>query len=192
MKLFNSIEQKSLDTKHNGHLDAFSNDWKILEDMHLSPTDKNQPKTMNTHLHVLIGYPNLYRVHKEEKVKESLKNLINLFFDKIIDTERGGLNLFFDFDWTHKSDNDSFGHDMETSWLLWDALNALGDEEIIKKAKPIIFKMVEHCLTYDKDGGLMSSGKEEKVADTDKFWWVQTETVIALLNAYQLTKEKNM
>ena len=192
MQLFNSIELKSLDPKHNGYLDAFSNDWKMLEDMRLSPTDKNEPKTMNTHLHVLIGYANLYRVHKDEKVKASLTNLINLFFDKIIDTERGALNLFFDFDWTHKSDNDSYGHDMETSWLLWDAVNVLGDEEIIKKAKPIVIKMVEHSLrcAYDKDGGLMSNGKDEKVADTDKCWWVQTETVIALLNAYQLTKEK--
>ena len=192
MQLFNSIELKSLDPKHNGYLDAFSNDWKILEDMRLSPTDKNEPKTMNTHLHVLIGYANLYRVHKDEKVKASLTNLINLFFDKIIDTERGALNLFFDFDWTHKSDNDSYGDDMETSWLLWDAVNVLGDEEIIKKAKPIVIKMVEHSLrcAYDKDGGLMSNGKDEKVADTDKCWWVQTETVIALLNAYQLTKEK--
>ena len=192
MKLFNSIEQKSLDTKYNGYLDAFSSDWKMLEDMRLSPTDKNEPKTMNTHLHILIGYANLYRVHKDDKVKESLKNLINLFFDKLIDTERGAINLFFDFDWTHKSDNDSYGHDMETSWLLWDAVNVLGDEEIIKKAKPIVLKMVEHSLrcAFDKDGGLMSSGKDEKVADTDKCWWVQTETVIALLNAYQLTKDK--
>ena len=192
MNLFNAIELKSLDPKHNGYLDAFSHDWKVLEDMRLSPTDKNEPKTMNTHLHILIGYANLYRVHKDEKVKASLTNLINLFFDKIIDTERGALNLFFDVDWTHKSDNDSYGHDMECSWLLWDAVNVLGDEEIIKKAKPIVLKMVDHSLrcAFDKDGGLMSSGKDEKVADTDKCWWVQTETVIALLNAYQLTKEK--
>ena len=192
MDLFDSVEKYSFDPKHNGYLDAFSQDWKVLEDMRLSPADKNEPKTMNTHLHILIGYANLYRVHKDEKVKKALKNLIELFFDKIIDTKRGALNLFFDVDWTHKSDNDSYGHDMETSWLLWDAVNVLGDEEIIKKAKPIVLQMVDHSLkcAFDKDGGLMSNGKDEKVADTDKCWWVQTETVIALMNAYQLTKDE--
>ena len=192
MKLFDSIEKHSLDPKYNGYLDAFSQDWAVLQDMRLSPTDKNEPKTMNTHLHILIGYACLYRVHKDERVGKALKNLIELFFDKIIDTERGALNLFFDVDWTHKSDNDSYGHDMETSWLLWDAVNVLGDEEIIKKARPIVIKMVEHSLKcgYDKDGGLMLGGKDEKVSDPNKCWWGQTETVIALLNAYQMTKEE--
>ena len=192
MKLFDSIEKHSLDPKFNGYLDAFSQDWAVLQDMRLSPTDKNEPKTMNTHLHILIGYACLYRVHKDERVGKALKNLIELFFDKIIDTERGALNLFFDVDWTHKSDNDSYGHDMETSWLLWDAVNVLGDEEIIKKARPIVIKMVEHSLKcgYDKDGGLMLGGKDEKVSDPNKCWWGQTETVIALLNAYQMTKEE--
>lgn len=192
MKLFDSIEKHSLDPKYNGYLDAFSQDWAVLQDMRLSPTDKNEPKTMNTHLHILIGYACLYRVHKDEKVGKALKNLIELFFDKIIDTERGALNLFFDVDWTHKSDNDSYGHDMETSWLLWDAVNVLGDEEIIKKAKPIVIKMVDHSLKcgYDKDGGLMLGGKDENVSDPNKCWWGQTETVIALLNAYQITKEE--
>ena len=192
MKLFDSIEKHSLDPKYNGYLDAFSQDWAVLQDMRLSPTDKNEPKTMNTHLHILIGYACLYRVHKDERVGKALKNLIQLFFDKIIDTERGALNLFFDVDWTHKSDNDSYGHDMETSWLLWDAVNVLGDEEIIKKARPIVIKMVEHSLKcgYDKDGGLMLGGKDENVSDPNKCWWGQTETVIALLNAYQMTKEE--
>ena len=192
MKLFDSIEKHSLDPKYNGYLDAFSQDWAVLQDMRLSPTDKNEPKTMNTHLHILIGYACLYRVHKDERVGKALKNLIELFFDKIIDTERGALNLFFDVDWTHKSDNDSYGHDMETSWLLWDAVNVLGDEEIIKKARPIVIKMVEHSLRcgYDKDGGLMLGGKDENVSDPNKCWWGQTEAVIALLNAYQMTKEE--
>ena len=192
MKLFDSIEKHSLDPKYNGYLDAFSQDWAVLQDMRLSPTDKNEPKTMNTHLHILIGYACLYRVHKDERVGKALKNLIELFFDKIIDTERGALNLFFDIDWTHKSDNDSYGHDMETSWLLWDAVNVLGDEEIIKKARPIVIKMVEHSLRcgYDKDGGLMLGGKDENVSDPNKCWWGQTEAVIALLNAYQMTKEE--
>lgn len=192
MKLFDSIEKHSLDPKYNGYLDAFSQDWAVLQDMRLSPTDKNEPKTMNTHLHILIGYACLYRVHKDERVGKALKNIIELFFDKIIDTERGALNLFFDVDWTHKSDNDSYGHDMETSWLLWDAVNVLGDEEIIKKARPIVIKMVEHSLKcgYDKDGGLMLGGKDENVSDPNKCWWGQTETVIALLNAYQMTKEE--
>ena len=192
MLLFDSVEKHALDSKYNGYIEAFGEDWSNLEDMRLSPADKNEPKTINTHLHILMGYTSLYRVLKEEKVKKALKNIIEVFLNKIIDTERGATTLFFALDWTHKSDNDIYGIDVETSWILWDAVNVLGDEEIIKKTKPIVLKMVEHSLkcAFDKDGGLMSSGKDEKVTDTDKGWWAQTEIVIALLNAYQLTHEE--
>ena len=93
MLLFDSMEKHALDSKYNGYIDAFAEDWSNLEDMRLSPADKNEPKTLNTHLHILMGYTSLYRVLKEEKVKKALKNIIEVFLNKIIDTERGSTTL---------------------------------------------------------------------------------------------------
>ena len=186
--LFDVIEKYSFDKERNGYYEAYSKEWKLLEDMRLSEIDKNDPKTMNTHLHILEAYTNLYRVYKEEKVQKALKNLIvNVFVGKIINVEKGYFDLFFAEDWKH-----SYGHDIEGSWLLWEAAEVLGDEEVKKQIKPICLKMAEQALQVglDKDGGLMMDGTDGVVENSDKHWWVQAESVVGFMNAYQLSKEE--
>jgi mannobiose 2-epimerase len=191
--LFDVIEKYSFDKERNGYYEAYSKEWKLLEDMRLSEIDKNDPKTMNTHLHILEAYTNLYRVYKEEKVQKALKNLIvNVFVGKIINVEKGYFDLFFAEDWKHESKNNSYGHDIEGSWLLWEAAEVLGDEEVKKQIKPICLKMAEQALQVglDKDGGLMMDGTDGVVENSDKHWWVQAESVVGFMNAYQLSKEE--
>ena len=76
-------------------MEAFTKDWKLIEDMRLSDKDENEKKTMNTHLHILEPYTNLYRVWKDEHLKKQLRNLILIFTDKILDHRTYHLNLFF-------------------------------------------------------------------------------------------------
>ena len=57
----------------------------MLEDLRLSAKDANEKKTTNTHLHILEAYTNLYRVWKDKELEHKLRNLVNLFLDKIID-----------------------------------------------------------------------------------------------------------
>jgi len=66
----------------NGYLEAYSRDWVLLEDLRLSEKDANEKKTMNTHLHILEAYTNLYRVWKDTKLARQLKNLISIFLKK--------------------------------------------------------------------------------------------------------------
>ena len=193
VELFKTIEKYSFDKEKNGYFEAYSRDWKLLEDLRLSDKDKNDPKTMNTHLHILEAYTNLYRIWKDDSLKKALENLIeNIFLGKIINKEKGYFDLFFSEDWTHQSKNNSYGHDIEGSWLLWEAAEVLGDQRIKELCKPVCISMAEQALRdgLDKDGGLMSEGTDGVVEDSDKHWWPQAEAVVGFMNAYQLTDDE--
>lgn len=187
IELYRLIEKHSFDTEKNGYLEAFTEDWQPIADMRLSEKDANEQKTMNTHLHILEPYSNLYRVWKNDSLKSQLKNLIEVFLDKIIDTQTGHLRLFFDADWNDKSRSVSFGHDIEASWLLYEAALVLNDAEVLEKVKKIVPRIVkaseeglqlDGSMMYEKD---INTGHEDK----ERHWWVQGETVIGFLNHYQ-------
>lgn len=192
ISLFDCIEKYSFDPKLNGYFEAYSREWVLLEDLRLSDKDKNDPKTMNTHLHILEAYTCLYRVWREERLQKALKNLIEVTYNKIINKEKGYFDLFFGADWSHHSKNNSYGHDIEGSWLLWEACEVLGDEETLEICKPICIKMAEQSLRdgVDADGGIMSEGTDGVVEDSDKHWWPQAESLVGFMNAYQLTGDE--
>jgi cellobiose epimerase len=95
-ELYNTIEQYSFDIKNNGYFEAFARNWELLEDVRLSAKDPNASKTMNTHLHIIEAYANLYEVWKDEGLKEKIENLLFLFHHHFIDKKSGHLILFFD------------------------------------------------------------------------------------------------
>jgi cellobiose epimerase len=122
-----------------------------------------------------------------------LRNLINLFLDKIIDPHSSHLNLFFDENWECKSAITSYGHDIESSWLLYEAALELHDPIIIEKAKDICLKIVESAkeglhpdgsLIYEKDNATGHT-------DFDRHWWPQAEAVVGFYNAFELTGNNN-
>lgn len=185
--LFHLIEKYSFDSEKNGYLEAFTQEWQLIEDMRLSDKDVNEQKTMNTHLHILEPYTNLYRVWKDDLLKKQLKNLIGVFLNKIINAKTNHLDLFFDADWNNKGDSVSFGHDIEASWLVHEAALVLEDEETIhtvEKVVPLIVNAAEKGLL--PDGSMMYERNiDTQHEDTERHWWVQAETVIGFLNHYQ-------
>ncbi len=187
VKLFKTIEVHSFDTQNNGYLEAFTQDWQLIEDMRLSEKDANEKKTMNTHLHILEPYTNLYRVWKDDSLKKQLKNLINLFLDKIIDHETNHLNLYFNNNWNSKCDIVSYGHDIEASWLMYEAALVLDEPEILEKVRtivPLIVKAAEEGLQLD--GGMVyEKNNQTGHLDTERHWWVQAEAVIGFVNHFQ-------
>jgi mannobiose 2-epimerase len=191
ISLYRDIERHSFDDKNNGYFEAFTREWEPIEDLRLSAKDQNESKTMNTHLHILEAYTNLYRVWKDDELKAKLKNLIELFQNKFVN-ENGNLNLFFDDEWNLKSDLISFGHDIESSWLIQEAAEVLGDKSLIEKSKILAVKIAKENLKgIDEDGGLYyeyfpSTGEW----DMDKHWWPQGEAMVAYLNAYQISNDK--
>jgi mannobiose 2-epimerase len=159
--------------------------------MRLSEKDANEPKSMNSHLHLLEPYTNLYRYWKNPLLAESIRKLIRIFLDKIIDKKTAHFNLFFDMDWNVKSSIVSYGHDIEGSWLLCEAAEELGDENLIKEVNEIALHMVDVTRDEgsDKDYSVFSEC-EGKHLDTDKHWWPQAEAMVGYTNAWKLTGDK--
>jgi mannobiose 2-epimerase len=185
--LFGCIEEYSLDPINGGYLEAFSRDWTDLEDLRLSDKDANEKKTMNTHLHILEAYTNLYRVWPDEDLGKKIRDLLEVFDHYIIDKQTYHLNLFFDENWHSKSKIISFGHDIEASWLLLEAAEALGDKNLIDKFKLLGVEMATSTIGgLDKKGGL-NYELEAGLWNKEKHWWVQAEAMVGFLNAFQIS-----
>ena len=190
---FALIEKHSRDTARRGYFEAFARDWSPLADLRLSDKDANEAKTMNTHLHVLEAYTNLFGVALNGKVREALFSLAELFPEKFIDPDTAHLRLFFDENWAPKSDLVSFGHDIETAWLLCDAAEALGDPALLKTMRAAAVRIADRTLVSGldpADGGLWNEADALGLTDRNKDWWPQAEAVVGFLNALNISGEQ--
>lgn len=189
-ELFWSIEKHFSDKTYGGYIEALDETWKPLDDMRLSPKDANWPKSMNTHLHLLEPYTNLYRCWENPVLAKAIKQLIRIFLDKIIDRQTAHFNLFFDLDWTVKSDIVSFGHDIEGAWLLCEAAEAIGDHDLATEVKQVALRMVDATMQEgrDQDGALFNERHGDHL-DSDKHWWPQAEALVGFINAWQLSND---
>lgn len=187
-ELFWTIEKNFKDKQHGGYIEALDEKWNRLDDMRLSIKEANWPKSMNTHLHILEPYTNLYRCWKNPILAKSIEQIIRVFLDRIIDKETAHFNLLFDSDWTVKTSTVSYGHDIEGSWLLVEAAQELGDLALIKEVNEMALRMVDVTQSegVDIDGSLFNE-REGKHLDTDKHWWPQAEAMVGYVNAWQIT-----
>jgi mannobiose 2-epimerase len=193
IRIFNLIEDKSLDPVNKGYIEAMSNDWQMIEDVRLSDKDSNSVKTMNTHLHILEAYTNLYRCNPVGKIKTALSDLIQLYCDQFIDVRMGRLKLFFDINWKENMTHHSFGHEIESAWLLFEAAKVLGQDEIMRYIVPFIDAMVERVTRegISPNGGIYNERTPDGTYDTMQDWWPQAEAVVGFYDAYQRTKKKD-
>ncbi|HTD60870.1 MAG TPA: AGE family epimerase/isomerase, partial [Gemmatimonadaceae bacterium] len=103
IRLFELIERHAHDAQYGGYEEAFSRDWVRLSDVRLSAEDRDERKSMNTHLHLLEAYTNLYRVWPDALLWKRIEEIVRLFLDHIVSAKTGHLGLFFDGDWKPKS-----------------------------------------------------------------------------------------
>lgn len=187
VNLFKVIEKYSLDSVYGGYTDAFSEQWEKITDMRLSQKDMNAVKTMNTHLHILEAYTNLYRVWKDDGLKNKLEELLRLIAVKIVDPDTCHFRMFFAENWESLSSAISYGHDIEGSWLLCEAAEALEDPALVYKMRELAVKMVDAVLTEGFDtvyGGIYYEASSPTQIDFRKEWWPQAETIAGLINLW--------
>lgn len=192
IELFHTLERYSYDKDYKGYFEALTREWQETNDNSLSEKDLNEKKSMNTHLHVMEGYTNLYRVWKSDELHAKLKEIIEITIQHIVNAENAHFILFFDEKWNGRSEHISYGHDIEGSWLLVEAAEVLGEHALLEEAKAMAIRMAEATFNegVDEDGGLLNEGGPHGLIDTDKDWWPQAEAVVGFYNAYQLTGEE--
>ena len=213
IRLFDCIEQHALDPQYGGYIEATTRDWQPIADMRLSDLDQNYPKSQNTHLHIIEPYTNLLRALKElppsaassskpaagplcsgaaaapqAGVEAALRRLIDIFTDRILNPETHHLDLFFEMDWTRGGGRlESYGHDIECSWLMHEAALVLGDKDVLARVEPIV-RMVAQASEkgLNADGSMTHEANlDTGYVDADRHWWVQAENVVGWMNIYQ-------
>jgi len=192
-QLFIAIEKYSFDPEKGGYLEAFAQNWDELPDLRLSAKDANEKKTMNTHLHILEAYTNLYRIWPDELLEKQIRRLIHNFLEYMIDPKTHRLILFLDENWQPKSDTVSYGHDIEASWLLLEAAEVLNDEMLLLQVKKECVAMARAAASgLDADGSMYYEYEpQHQHLSKDRHWWVQAEAMVGFLNAWQLTGEQH-
>ncbi|HYP18021.1 MAG TPA: AGE family epimerase/isomerase, partial [Opitutus sp.] len=188
ISVFRLLETHARERTAGGYLEAFSREWQPIADMRLSAVDLNEPKSQNTHLHVMEAYTNLLRVWNDDSLRRTQRELVELMLARIVDAGTGHLGLFFANDWSLRSDRISYGHDIEAAWLFTEAADVLGDAALIARVRALARQIADVTLAegVDTDGAVFNEGSPRGLTNTNKEWWPQAEAVVGFLNAYQL------
>ncbi|MHC1748697.1 MAG: AGE family epimerase/isomerase [Cellulosilyticaceae bacterium] len=193
LQLFDQVE--STCTDDFGYQEAFAREWLPISNEKLSDNEKLQEegviaqKTMNTLLHVLEAYTELYRVGKVKRVGTRLRDILKYVKNKVYNEKEEKLGVFFDEQMNSICNMHSYGHDIEAAWLLDRAAEVLGDEEILKQTyaytKRIAYKIKQEAF----DGVAINNERFNEEIDTTRVWWVQAESIVGFINAYEKTKD---
>ena len=184
-KDFFRLIEKCHDDRLGGYLEAYTRDWQPIEDMRLSEKEASEKKTMNTHLHVLEPYTNLLRIWKDKELVVAQRRLIDIFATKILDRKTNHLDLFFDEEWNARYKAISYGHDIEASWLLFEAAEVLGDKELLDRIKGISLEIADAASEGLEIDGSMAYERVGDHTDGERHWWVQAEAVVGYMYAYE-------
>ncbi len=206
ISLFRVIEEHSFDARCKGYYEAFARDWQLLQDLRLSEKDDNGQKTMNTHLHILEAYSNLYKCWPDSLLRQQIIGLLEVFDCYMVNHHSGHLLLFFNEDWQSRSTLISYGHDIEAAWLLQEAAETIGDEEWITRTRALALRIATAAIEgLDDDGGLWyeqnpspatlvpSTNSLAPIVDPivrEKHWWPQAEAMVGFLHVWQVSGDE--
>lgn len=187
-ELFHIIEGKCTD--EIGYKEAFDKEFHEIENDKLSENGVIAEKTMNTLLHVFEAYTELYRVAKLPEVGERLHWIMETFAHKVYNPELHRQEVFFDKNMKSILDLHSYGHDIETAWLIDRGVEVLGDPKMEELLSPITKDLTAQIYKVAFNGHSLANECEKGVVNTHRIWWVQAETVIGFLNGYQKDPSK--
>jgi len=186
MEVFEIAESRFADEV--SYRECFTRDWQTRDNAELSENGINADKTMNSVLHLIEAYTELYRVAKNTRVAERLRFLLSLTYDKIYDKDNARLLVFFDDGMNPLGDVHSYGHDIEAAWLMDRAVQIAKDElpnglfndilamnrKLAEKVYEAAFDEGEKAMNYENDGGRINK---------TRVWWAEAEAVVGFVKA---------
>ncbi len=190
--LYHTIEEKCLDEE--GYFEAFSREFIPVSNDKLSENGVIAERTMNTLLHVLEAYTELYRADAFFQVGDSLREILRIFKTRVYNAEKEICEVFFDKEYHSLIALESYGHDIEASWLISRACEALDDKAYFEEMLPVIKGLAKGAYEngIDMKNHAMNNECENGTVSAKKVWWVQAEAVTGFYNAYQLQPEQTM
>lgn len=189
ISLYHIMVKHGYDPVNGGYFEAFARDWSMLPDQRLSSKDANEKKSMNTNLHVLEAFANLYLIWPDEELKKHVSNLLLAFADRVVDDATGHLHLFFDEQWRVKPGVYSYGHDVEASWLLPECAKAINDDSLTSLMEGLAVKMATAAFEGLNEHGALwyEYDPYKKHLVKEMHWWPQAEAMVGFYNAWQTT-----
>ncbi|MBP3649800.1 MAG: AGE family epimerase/isomerase [Clostridia bacterium] len=186
-KIFDIIESKC--RNEGGYLEAYTRDFRPASNEKLSENDVMATRTMNTLLHVFEGYSGLYQATKDARLEARIREMMDIFVSKIYNYDLHRQEVFFDADYNTLIDLHSYGHDIESAWLLDWGCSLLEDKQLNAKVIPIFTEMAQNVYEKAYHGAGLYNECERGVDDKKRIWWVQAETVVGFMNAWQRNPE---
>ena len=186
VSLYEKLEEVALDKENDGYWECYSADWSVRTDK-LHSMAHGSTKSMNTHLHLIEAYTSLLRVYDTPKMREDTLRHFRIMTEKVLNQESGHYFMYLNDDWSHTDLVESYGHDIEGSWLMNECAQVLGDAELIARSEEIAGQIAEACLkSIMPDGSMLDEGTPDgKFLDDRRVWWIQAENVVGMLNAWQ-------
>lgn len=188
MKLFRIIEDRCMDA--GGYGEAYKPDFSPESNEKLSENGVMATRTMNTLLHVLEAYAELYRANGNEEVRQAGVKCLERFLNVMYSKDKHRLEVFFDEAYKPLLDMQSFGHDIEASWLMWDAVECMIPAAEQAPYKAMCLDLADAVYTRAMTDHGLKNEMVDGVVDELRIWWVQAETLLGFSNAYDLTGEK--
>lgn len=186
--LYRLVEEKCTD--EFGYLEAFDREFRPVTNEKLSENGVLAGKTMNTLLHVFEAYSGLYKASKDRNVEKSLRRILDTFLNKIYNPEKQRQEVFFDRELNSILDLHSYGHDIETSWLMDWGCSLLGDDELERRVYPVTSSLARNIYKTAYHKNSVWNECDRGVNDKTRVWWVQAEGVLGFLNEYQKSGDR--
>jgi mannobiose 2-epimerase len=189
IQVYRLIESGLRDAEHRGYWEGGEQDWTLAPALHVDDTPLPVVKGMNSHLHLLEAYTSLLRAWDNPDLRADLHALLDIILNHMLRPTTRQFHLYFDRAWQPLSDEVSFGHDIEGSWLLLEAAEVLGDRTLLARTGEAALQMASSTLKLgvNGDGGVCASGLSSGVTDRSKVWWTQAEAMVGFLAAYELS-----
>lgn len=183
LELFRLIELKCRDEV--GYKEAQSREFFAVSNEKLSENGVMADRTMNTLLHVFEAYTELYRVSGRQAAAERLKWMLDTIAGKIYNPEKKRQEVFFDNEMHSLIDLHSYGHDIETAWLIDRGVALLKDEAYQKKMRPLTEALEDTVYQAAYYSHSLANECERGAVNELRIWWVQAEAVVGFYNAWQ-------